>query len=213
MFGKISETSGGRADDLRKLVAGVLSDNGAQPAVIELIYDVPIALQGQNLPAIFAEPLSFTRATVKHPDILILDKALDSYDMETQRSVFLNLRRLLPETTVIYLNDSFENPDVFDNFIEVQQGRIVSDDADKGSEEDSAASADLNRKVRALEQTPLFSGLGRRQLRLMAFGAAGMRHRPAKPFSSKATKQRMAPIWSSKERPGCTCPRMMKTIN
>lgn len=171
MFGKISETSGGRADDLRKLVAEVLSDNGAQPAVIELIYDVPIALQGQNLPAIFAEPLSFTRATVKHPDILILDKALDSYDMETQRSVFLNLRRLLPETTVIYLNDSFENPDVFDNFIEVQQGRIVSDDADKGSEEDSAASADLNRKVRALEQTPLFSGLGRRQLRLMAFGA------------------------------------------
>ena len=35
----------------------------------------------------------------------------------------------------------------------------------------SAASADLARKLRALEQTPLFSGLNRKQLRLLAFGA------------------------------------------
>ena len=36
---------------------------------------------------------------------------------------------------------------------------------------DSAASQDLARKLRALEQSELFSGLNRRQLRLLAFGA------------------------------------------
>ncbi len=171
MHGKIPDSAGSRGDDIRRLVAQVLADNGAQPMVIELIFDLPIALQGQNLPAVFAEPLSFTRATVKKPDLLILDQALASYDMDTQIAVFTNLRRLLPQTTILYLNDTFENPQVFDAYYEVQKGRIVSEETFDEAEEDTAASADLNRKVRALEQTPLFSGLSRKQLRLMAFGA------------------------------------------
>lgn len=171
LFGKLPDGSGGKADDLRRLAAEVLIDNGAQDLVVELIYDLPIALGGQNVPATFAEPLSFCRATIKKPDILILDRALASFDMATQISVFRNLRDLLPDTTVIYLDASFENERVFDLFLEVQQGRIVSEETHSEAEEDSAASADLTRKLRALEQTPMFSGLDRKQLRLLAFGA------------------------------------------
>ena len=171
LFGKISEVAGARADDLRRRVAEVLEDGGAQDLVIELIYDVPVALGGQNLPAIFAEPLSFSRATIKKPDILILDRALASFDIDTQIAVFRNLRRLLPDTTVIYLNESFETPEVFDVYLEMRQGRIVTEETPETGPEDGAASADLARKLRALEQTPLFSGLDRKQLRLLAFGA------------------------------------------
>lgn len=171
LFGRISQDAGGRADDLRKLIAGVLVASDAQSMVIELIYDVPIALSGANLPALFAEPLSFSRATIKRPDILILDQALASFDMATQVAVYRNLRALLPGTTVIYINDQFENQGVFDLFIEVQQGRIVTGDMPEESTEDSAAGADLARKVRALEQTDLFSTLDRKQMRLLAFGA------------------------------------------
>nr|WP_174819112.1 ABC transporter transmembrane domain-containing protein [Ruegeria atlantica] len=171
LFGKVSQIGGGRSDEARKLIVDVLGEHGARPLVVELIYDVPVAIGGQNLPAIFAEPLAFTRATIKKPDILILENALASYDMATKIAVYKNLRELLPETTVIYLNDQFDNPDVFDNFVEIRQGRVVSDEGQATVEEDSAASADLARKLRALEQTPLFSGLDRRQLRLLAFGA------------------------------------------
>ena len=171
LFGKVSQIGGARSDEVRKLVVDVLSEHGARPLVVELIYDVPVALGGQNLPAVFAEPLAFTRATIKKPDILILENALASYDMQTQVAVYKNLRALLPETTVIYLNDQFENPDVFDMYVEIRQGRVVTDEKPTDVEEDGAASADLARKLRALEQTPLFSGLDRRQLRLLAFGA------------------------------------------
>ncbi len=171
LFGKVSQIGGARSDEVRKLIVDVLAENGARPQVVELIYDIPVALGGQNLPAVFAEPLAFTRATVKKPDILILENALASYDMQTQVAVYKNLRALLPETTVIYLNDQFQNPDVFDMHVEVRQGRVVSDEGPMDVEEDSASSADLARKLRALEQTPLFSGLDRRQLRLLAFGA------------------------------------------
>jgi len=171
LFGKVSQIGGVRSDEARKLIVDVLAENGARPLVVELIYDVPVALGGQNLPAVFAEPLAFTRATIKKPDILILENALASYDMQTQVAVYKNLRELLPDTTVIYLNDQFENPDVFDMYVEIRQGRVVSDEGPADVEEDSAASADLARKLRALEQAPLFSGLDRKQLRLLAFGA------------------------------------------
>ncbi len=171
LFGKVSQIGGARSDEVRKLIVDVLAENGARPMVVELIYDVPVALGGQNLPAVFAEPLAFTRATIKKPDILILENALASYDMETQVAVYKNLRQLLPDATVIYLNDQFQNPDVFDMYVEIRQGRVVTDDGPSDVEEDSASSADLARKLRALEQTPLFSGLDRRQLRLLAFGA------------------------------------------
>ncbi len=171
MFGKISDAAGSKADDIRNVVADVLSEAGLRKLVLHLIYEVPIALGGANVPALFAEPLAFSRATIKRPDVLILEQALASYDMDTQRAVHKNLRRMLPDTLLIYLNESFEAPDVFDVYVDIQQGRIVSDDAVAETTEDEAASADLSRKVRALEATPLFSGLNRKQMRLLAFGA------------------------------------------
>ena len=171
MFGKLSRNAGGRAEELRKIVADVLMDGGAQSLVIELIFEMPIALGGANLPAIFAEPLSFTRATLKQPDVLVLESALSSYDLKTRVAVHRQLRKLLPETTIIYLEESFENEDVFDAYFQVKQGRFVTEDASDMGEEDSAASADLTKKQRALESTDMFSTLNRRQLRLLAFGA------------------------------------------
>lgn len=171
LFGKISGDAGGKADELRKLIADVLEREDAHKLVVQLIYDVPIALGGANLPGIFAEPLSFTRATIKRPDILILDQALASYDDKTRETVQRNLRDLLPETTIIYLADAFEDESRFDLTLELRQGRIVSDEAHVEAESDSAAGADLARKVRALEQTDMFSRLSRKQLRLLAFGA------------------------------------------
>lgn len=171
LFGKISDGSGARGDELRRLISDVLVENGARDMVVELIFDLPIALGGQGLPASYAEPLAFARATIKRPDILLLDSAMNSYDLETRIAVHKNLRRLLPETTLVYLGASFERSDVFDVYYELRQGRLVSDDPHLEVAEDSAASQDLARKLRALEQTTLFSGLNRRQLRLLAFGA------------------------------------------
>lgn len=171
MFGKVSRNAGGRADEVNKIVGDVLLEGGARSQVIELIFEMPISLGGTNLPSIFAEPLSFTRATIKQPDVLVLESALSSYDLKTRVAVHQRLRELLPDTTVIYLEESFENPDVFDAHFQIKQGRIVSQDTSQMSEDDTAASADLAKKQRALESTDMFSTLNRRQLRLLAFGA------------------------------------------
>ncbi|MFV1592579.1 ABC transporter transmembrane domain-containing protein [Phaeobacter sp. JH20_36] len=171
LFGKISDSAGGRAEEVQKLVSEVLVENGVRDRVVELIFDLPIAIGGQGLAASFAEPLAFSRASIKRPDILILDAAMASYDLDTRIAIHKNLRHLLPETTLIYLGSSFESPDVFDSYYELRQGRLVSDTPAADAVSDGAGSADLARKLRALEQTELFSELNRRQLRLLAFGA------------------------------------------
>lgn len=172
LFGKISDAAGGKEDEIRTLISDALIDAGAQQLVVELIFELPLTLGGANLPAVFAEPLALSRATIKRPDILIMDSALASFGQDTQIAMFKGLRALLPDTTLIYLNASFETPEVFDLYVELVQGRIVSG-AEPVEEDvaDSTASADLSRKLKALQQTELFSGLNRRELRLLAFGA------------------------------------------
>ena len=171
LFGKMSQDAGARADDLRRLVANALAESGANGAVLQLIYALPIALSGGSLSSLFAEPLALSRAAIKRPDVLILETPLASYPAETRRAMHDSLRRLLPDTTLIYLADSADAIPEADMEIEVQQGRIVRDGLATDSGDDGAATADLGRKLRALEQTALFSTLSRKQLRLLAFGA------------------------------------------
>ncbi|VCU61971.1 ABC transporter, permease protein [Tritonibacter mobilis] len=173
IFGKISDNAGARAEDLRKAVAEVIDAAGVREMVVELIFDLPVSVGGQGLGQSFAEPLAFCRASIKRPDILILDGALASFDRSTRRAMQDNLRELLPQTTLIFLEPAFREPDRFDHYFEMRQGRLKDERAeDRGAgDEDSASAADLSRKLRALESTELFSGLNRRQLRLLAFGA------------------------------------------
>ena len=170
LYGKLADGAGTKGDEIRRVVSKVLAKADVHPLVLELVFDVPIALGGANLPALFAEPLSLSRATIKRPDILILDEAMSSYDDETRNALFRNLRGLLPQATLIFLGTGFEDEDVFDMHVEVSQGRLVGAEGER-AEAGTDVGADLARKVDALRQTPLFSGLKRKQLRLLAFGA------------------------------------------
>ncbi|APX12168.1 ABC transporter transmembrane domain-containing protein [Tateyamaria omphalii] len=170
LFGKVADSAGARADDLRGIVVDVLTEAGVNHLVLELVFDVPIALGGANLPALFAEPLSISRATIKRPDILILDEPMASYGEDIRTALIEKLRELLPEATLVFLGTSFEDEQAFDTHLEVVQGRLQGAEGER-ADIGSDASADLARKVEALRQAPMFAGLKRRQLRLLAFGA------------------------------------------
>jgi ABC-type multidrug transport system fused ATPase/permease subunit len=177
IFGKVAESAGTKGEELRRVVSAVLADEGVNPLVLELVFDVPIALGGANLPALFAEPLSISRATIKRPDIVILDRVMASYDADAQEALYANLRTLLPDAMLIFLNESFEDEGAFDMHFEIQQGRLVGAEGARATA-DSDVGADLARKVDALSAAPMFSGLKRKQLRLLAFGARWYSARP-----------------------------------
>ncbi|MEO1468414.1 MAG: ABC transporter transmembrane domain-containing protein [Pseudomonadota bacterium] len=170
VFGKIALDAGAKGDKLRQVVADILLDAGLKAAVAELIYDVPTAIGGSNLPQVAHERISFVRAAIKRPDILLLDQALASDDRDRRLRMRQQLRALLPDTTLIFLEEDFVHRDSFDVFIEIEDGCIVSGNGVHAVEDDPATAA-LNRKLRLLEKTDMFSKLERRQLRLLALYA------------------------------------------
>nr|WP_290559472.1 ABC transporter transmembrane domain-containing protein [Aestuariivita sp.] len=171
LFGKISDNAGARADEVRRKVAECLADAGLRDLVVALVFDSSVPLGGANMPALLTEPLAVARAAVKKPDVLVLENALASRDREDRQRAYEALHALLPQTTLVVLADGFAEDAAFEQHLDLKQGRLVSQGDVAGPEQDGAASADLSRKLRALEQSDLFAGLGRKQLRLLAFGA------------------------------------------
>ncbi len=171
LFGKIADSAGANADAVRDIVVAALYGAELDGLVLDLIFEMPLSLGGTNLPALLTETLAISRATIKKPQVLILDNVLSSYDAGTRSNLHTKLRALLPTSTIICLEPSFADTAEFDAQFVMQQGRMSSVASEAPGEEDSTVSADLARKLRALEKTDLFSGLARKQLRLMAFGA------------------------------------------
>jgi len=170
IFGRISNMAGAREQQIKDIVVDVLNENNLRRLAAQSIFDLTITQGGENLPAVFRERIAFSRAGIKKPDILILGNALASHDSEARADMRDRITALMPDTTIIFIENNFQNPDNYDVFAEITDGRI---DGELRSEEpeDEGARQDLNHKLQAIKQTELFADLDRKQQRLLAFSA------------------------------------------
>ena len=171
LYGRISNTAGSQGDEIEAVVSKVLAENGLRRPMAEIVYDLPTGLGGANLPPILQERVAFSRASIKRPDILILDNALASHDTESRAATRQRLRDLLPDTTMIFMEDSFASATNYDLFVEIKDGRIDGVTEAQRDTHDRLASSDLRAKQRLIAQTELFGGLNQRNQRLLAFSA------------------------------------------
>lgn len=171
LYGRVSMLAGVQEDVVKDLVLDVLREHGLERSVAANLFAVETNIGGTNLPPSFHERLAFNRAGIKRPDILILNQTLPSFGAASRTSVRARLRDLLPKTTQIFIDDSFANPDSFDLFIEITEGRIG------GVEESDAllarrdGSSDLRAKLKVLQRNDLFGSLDARSQRLLAFAS------------------------------------------
>lgn len=166
LYGRISMVAGLKGELIEDLVADVIKDEGLRRRVAETAFDIPTGLGGTNLPTIFHERAAFSRAGIKRPDVLVLDRALASHDAQQRRSTRNALRGLLPDATLIFLEENFENPDAYDLFVEIKGGRV-----DGVQNHDDEEGDDLNRKLRVIARADLFASISPRNQRLLAFAA------------------------------------------
>ena len=171
LYGRISMMAGLQADLVQDVVAEVLAENDLKQAISINLFDEETAIGGANLPAGFQQRAAFGRAAIKRPDILVLNQLLVGQSAEAQAQLRKNLSILLPETTQIYLSDSFANADDFDLHVEIRNGRIDGVARIEPVEETDTISGDLQRKLRIISRNELFSSLDPRSRRLLAFAA------------------------------------------
>jgi len=170
LFGRISAMAGAREKLIEDVVVSVLNENGLRRLAAESIYDFVTSSGGTNMPAIFRERLAFSRAGIKKPDILILGNSLSSHDNDARDLMRDRISNLMPEAIKIFIEKQILNPENYDLFVEIVDGRIDGVARDEEAQ-DSDARHDLNRKIEEIGKTELFGGLNRKQQRLLAFGA------------------------------------------
>lgn len=171
IFGTISSTAGAKGDAVRDVVVQVLEEAGLKQFVVELLFRVKNGIAGAGMPSALAGPVAVSRAVLKRPELLILDGCLAGEDPVACRKIIRNLRRLLPDSVLLFLEETIQQPEEFDQIFELEHGRLKDGEIYGEGSTDNAASADLRLKMRALVSTDLFASLPRRQLRLLAFGA------------------------------------------
>ena len=170
LFGRISSMAGARENLVEDIVVDVLHERGLGRLMAESIYDVVTASGGTNIPAVFRERIAFSRAGIKKPDILILGNSLASHDSQARNLMRENISTLMPDATKIFIETRTMEPENYDVYVEIVNGRIDSG-ARPEAPQDSDARQNLNRKIKELANTEAFGGLDRKQQRLLAFGA------------------------------------------
>jgi ABC-type multidrug transport system fused ATPase/permease subunit/CRP-like cAMP-binding protein len=171
LYGRISIRAGAKAQQIEDLVAKILDEHDLRKRLAAILYDLRTGLGGSNLPTVFQERAAFTRAGIKRPDILIMDTVLASHDSEQRLLTRERLRGLLPNSTMIFMENHFEHPERYDLFVEIRNGRIDGVKKSKTSQLTEPGSADLARKQAIIASTELFANLDERNQRLLAFSA------------------------------------------
>ncbi|WP_386624266.1 ABC transporter transmembrane domain-containing protein [Sulfitobacter geojensis] len=171
LYGRFSAVAGLQADLARDVVTDILAKHDMKRLVSQNLFDVPTTIGGSNLPAAFQQRAAFGRAVIKRPDVLVLNQLLVGKDAEAQARIRDRLSILLPQTTQIYIDDTFAAPQDFDMHVEINNGQINGVETTDQLDQQDSASDDLRRKLRIIARNDLFASLDRRHQRLLAFAA------------------------------------------
>ena len=139
--------------------------------VAQSVFDIVTTQGGENLPSVYRERAAVSRAGIKKPDILILGNALASHDEAARELTRERISHLMPETTKIFIEKKFPNPEAFDMFVDLGDGKIKDHALPAPAIGDFDADQDLKQKLQTISKAELFADLDRSQQRLLAFSS------------------------------------------
>jgi ABC-type multidrug transport system fused ATPase/permease subunit len=117
----------GRPDATDAEVEQAAREVGAHDFIVHLRdgYDTEVQERGASLSVGQRQLLSFARALLADPRILILDEATSSIDTQTERLIQAALRRLLRDRTAFVIAHRLSTIREADNVVVLRDGRIV----------------------------------------------------------------------------------------
>jgi ATP-binding cassette subfamily B protein len=92
-------------------------------------YDTDVNKRGGRVSAGQRQLISFARAFIADPAVLILDEATASLDIPSERMVQRGLKTLLADRTAIIIAHRLSTISIADRVLVMEHGRIIEDDA------------------------------------------------------------------------------------
>jgi ATP-binding cassette, subfamily B, bacterial len=119
----------GRPDASRRQIEAAARAIGAHPFIAALPrgYDTDVSKRGGRLSAGQRQLVSFARAFLADPVVLILDEATSSLDVPSERLVQRALRTLLADRTALIIAHRLSTVEIADRVLVMEAGRTVED--------------------------------------------------------------------------------------
>ena len=111
-------------------------------------YDTDVNKRGGRVSAGQRQLVSFARAFLADPSVLILDEATASLDIPSERAIQKALQTLLADRTAIIIAHRLSTVEIADRVLVMEYGRIIEDGAPDGLKQGNGKFAQLHRAWR-----------------------------------------------------------------
>lgn len=183
LFGKAVSHKAGSATQIDRIVAQVVDELALSDAIIAVGLDYEIGMAGARLSAIQRQKIALARCLIKRPDILIMNEALSALATHDQDEVLANIKAEMVGRSLILFESDAQRWQQFEKVLVMDQGRFLAhpDTTDAASLPKQAQQPDgplsndmphaggLNEIATMLMDIPLFAGIDRSKLKLLAF--------------------------------------------
>lgn len=154
-----------------RTLANLLEEADLKGYATLTVMDVPIGRGAPSLPLEAREQITYIRAVANKPDILVLDRAFASQEPDRRVDILQGVRTLLPDSTIIVVEDTLASPEVFDQVVTISEGTVRSSPTRHDPDDEHVVQNDLTAKIKVLRTAALFEELPLSRLRLIAFAA------------------------------------------
>jgi ABC-type multidrug transport system fused ATPase/permease subunit len=175
MWGTLRSGSEDAQGHVRQTIIKFISENGLEEAFRLLIADVQVGLSGENLSTVTKERLSFARALIRKPTVVILDRAMSSSTEKERSKLWHRIHEILPSATIVVMEREGLGTDGLDRVYKIARGEVERSDAIEQTQRTLPAAVsmldDQQRKCSSLSKVREFQGLRSAQLEVLAFAS------------------------------------------
>ncbi len=179
LVGRIAFSEAGAEREVRNMVQNVFEELGLRKDIELLVKEFKTGIGGSMLAIPGRERVALIRALSKRPDVIILNQAMASFSDEERIDITRDIRKLLPNSTMIWVDKYVTEGLDFDRVFEIRAGRvqILKREAEAEIVEPPAPSSGEGRtdgleiELDRLSHVPLFSALPGNELKLIALAS------------------------------------------
>jgi ABC-type sulfate/molybdate transport systems ATPase subunit len=192
LFGKADSHKAGGSAQIGRMVAAVVDELNLRDDIILAGLAYEIGTGGARFTAVQRQKIAVARCLVKRPDILIMHEALSSLELPAQDRVLTNIRNEMEGRSLILFESNENRRREFATILHMDQGRFIQhEDSKQSSGPGEVASGlqaanpastthtvGLDEMANMLMDIPIFAGIDRSKLKLLAFTSERVHFEP-----------------------------------
>ncbi len=174
IFGKIATNRADSGPAIGALLTEVLDELDLRGDVIAAGLGIDIGVGASRLSVQQRQKLALARVILKRPDILILNDAFAGIDPAEQDTIVARIKGMFEGRSLILVEPTDRRAGLFEHVFRMERGKVVSAEERAATEiqgETGPAETEvgLNDVVAIFQRIPLFAGIDRSKLKLLAF--------------------------------------------